>query len=79
MRAAKLPGTGGAAFGLIIERYERMLQSHGQDIEVAPVQIIIKDGPDIIVERRPNSFESCIGCVVGVAIALVILFFLLVA
>ena len=33
MRAANLPGTGGAAFGRIIERYERMLRRQGYDIE----------------------------------------------
>lgn len=35
MRAAKLPGTGGPAFGRIIERYNRMLRNQGYDIESA--------------------------------------------
>lgn len=33
MKAAKLPGTAGSAFGRIIERYERMLRNQGYDIE----------------------------------------------
>jgi hypothetical protein len=33
MRAAKSPGTGGPAFGRIIERYDRMLRNQGYDIE----------------------------------------------
>lgn len=33
MRAAKLPGTGGPAFGRIIERYDRMLRRQGYVIE----------------------------------------------
>jgi hypothetical protein len=36
MKAAKLPGTGGPAFGRIIERYERMLRNQGYEIEGTP-------------------------------------------
>lgn len=35
MMAAKLPGTGGLAFGRIIERYDRMLRNQGYDTEGA--------------------------------------------
>jgi len=35
MRAAKLPGAGGPAFGRIIERCNRMLRNQGYDIEGA--------------------------------------------
>ena len=33
MRAENRPGTAGAAFGRIIERYESMLRKHGVEIE----------------------------------------------